>query len=181
LRALRTIGDALQASFENSANMQVLVQGAMPKRALIERFRQGDQHGGRACVLVASASFWEGIDVPGDALQMVIIDKLPFPPPNDPMVEARSRLLETAGSSAFNDYFLPEAAVALKQGAGRLIRRETDQGVLVVCDSRLATMGYGKRLIRALPAMQRLASEEELGERLDLLTRTCTRDYPQKT
>jgi ATP-dependent DNA helicase DinG len=181
LRALRTIGDALQASFEDSANMQVLVQGAMPKRALIERFRQGDQHGGRACVLVASASFWEGIDVPGDALQMVIIDKLPFPPPNDPMVEARSRLLEAAGSSAFNDYFLPEAAVALKQGAGRLIRRETDQGVLVVCDSRLATMGYGKRLIRALPAMQRLASEEELCERLDLLTRTCTRDYPQTT
>ena len=181
LRALRTIGDALQASFEDSATMQVLVQGAMPKRALIERFRQGDQHGGRACVLVASASFWEGIDVPGDALQMVIIDKLPFPPPNDPMVEARSRLLETAGSSAFNDYFLPEAAVALKQGAGRLIRRETDQGVLVVCDSRLATMGYGKRLIRSLPDMQRLASEEELCERLDLLTRICTRDYPQTT
>ncbi len=178
LRALRSIGDALQATFENSADLQVLVQGAMPKRALIERFRQADQHGGRGCVLVASASFWEGIDVPGEALQLVIIDKLPFPPPNDPMVEARSRQLETAGNSAFNDYFLPEAAVALKQGAGRLIRRETDQGVLVVCDSRLATMGYGKRLMRALPAMQRLVSEEELCERLDLLTRTCTRDRP---
>ncbi len=178
LRALRSIGDALQATFENSADLEVLVQGAMPKRALIERFRQADQHGGRGCVLVASASFWEGIDVPGEALQLVIIDKLPFPPPNDPMVEARSRQLETAGNSAFNDYFLPEAAVALKQGAGRLIRRETDQGVLVVCDSRLATMGYGKRLMRALPAMQRLLSEEELYERLDLLTRTCTRDHP---
>lgn len=178
LRALRSIGDALQATFEQPADLQVLVQGAMPKRALIERFRQADQHGGRGCVLVASASFWEGIDVPGEALQLVIIDKLPFPPPNDPMVEARSRQLETAGSSAFNDYFLPEAAVALKQGAGRLIRRETDLGVLVVCDSRLATMGYGKRLMRALPAMQRLVSEEELCERLDLLTRTCTRDRP---
>ena len=103
LRALRSIGDALQATFENSADMQVLVQGAMPKRALIERFRQADQHGDRGCVLVASASFWEGIDVPGDALQLVIIDKLPFPPPNDPMVEARSRQLEAAGKSAFND------------------------------------------------------------------------------
>ena len=178
LRALRSIGDALQASFENSSDMQVLVQGAMPKRALIERFRQADQHEGRGCVLVASASFWEGIDVPGDALQLVIIDKLPFPPPNDPMVEARSRLLEAAGGSAFNDYFLPEAAVALKQGAGRLIRRETDQGVLVICDSRLAIMGYGKRLMRALPPMQRLVSEEELCERLDLLTRICTKDRP---
>lgn len=178
LRALRAIGEALQASFEHSTDIEVLVQGAMPKRTLIERFRQADSHGGRGCVLVASASFWEGIDVPGDALQLVIIDKLPFPPPNDPMVEARSRLLESEGKSAFNDYFLPEAAVALKQGAGRLIRRETDQGVLVVCDSRLASMGYGKRLLRALPPMQRLASEEELNERLDLLTRTCTRAHP---
>ena len=178
LRALRAIGEALQASFEGSAEIEVLVQGAMPKRTLIERFRQADSHGGRGCVLVASASFWEGIDVPGEALQLVIIDKLPFPPPNDPMVEARSRLLESEGKSAFNDYFLPEAAVALKQGAGRLIRRETDQGVLVVCDSRLASMGYGKRLLRALPPMQRLASEEELNERLDLLTRTCTRAHP---
>jgi ATP-dependent DNA helicase DinG len=178
LRALRSIGEALQARFEGSPDIEVLVQGAMPKRALIERFRQADDDGARGCILVASASFWEGIDVPGEALQLVIIDKLPFPPPNDPIVEARSRLLESAGKNAFNDYFLPEAAVALKQGAGRLIRRETDQGVLVVCDSRLASMGYGKRLLRALPAMQRLASEEELGDKLDLLTRTCTRAYP---
>lgn len=178
LRALRAIGEALQAAFEGSADIEVLVQGAMPKRALIERFRQADGLGGCGCILVASASFWEGIDVPGEALQLVIIDKLPFPPPNDPMVEARSRLLESEGKSAFNDYFLPEAAVALKQGAGRLIRRETDRGVLVVCDSRLALMGYGKRLLRALPAMQRLASEEELNDRLDLLTRTCTTAHP---
>jgi ATP-dependent DNA helicase DinG len=78
------------------------------------------------------------------------------------MAEARSRALEAEGRSAFNDYFLPEAAVALKQGAGRLIRRETDQGVLVVCDTRLTTMGYGKRLLRALPPMQRLDSEADL-------------------
>ena len=174
LRALRAIGEALQAAFEHSGDMEVLVQGAMPKRVLIERFREGNAHGGKGCVLVASASFWEGIDVPGDALQLVIIDKLPFPPPNDPLAETRSKLLESQGRSAFNDYFLPEAAVALKQGAGRLIRRETDQGVLVVCDSRLVSMGYGRRLLKALPPMQRLASEQELMNRLEGLTRICT-------
>ncbi|MDP3310960.1 MAG: helicase C-terminal domain-containing protein, partial [Polaromonas sp.] len=94
LRALRAIGDALQAAFDGASDIEVLVQGVLPKRVLIERFRQGSEVGGRACVLVASASFWEGIDVPGDALQLVIIDKLPFPPPNDPMVEAKSRALE---------------------------------------------------------------------------------------
>ncbi len=176
LRALRAIGDALKATFDASGDLQVLVQGDMPKRALIERFRDGNAHGQKGCVLVASASFWEGIDVPGDALQMVIIDKLPFPPPNDPLAEARAKLLESQGRSAFSDYFLPEAAVALKQGAGRLIRRETDSGILVVCDSRLATMGYGKRLLKALPAMRRLGSEEDLQAQIDVLTRTCTRD-----
>ncbi|MEO6321173.1 MAG: ATP-dependent DNA helicase, partial [Polaromonas sp.] len=178
LRALRTIGEALQAAFEQSGDLQVLVQGGMPKRALIERFREGDSLGGKSCVLVASASFWEGIDVPGEALQLVIIDKLPFPPPNDPLAEARSRLLESQGRSAFTDYFLPEAAVALKQGAGRLIRRETDQGVLVVCDSRLVSMGYGRRLLKALPPMHRLESEQALMERLESLTRTCTMGFP---
>ena len=162
LRALRLIGDALNMAFEASGELEVLVQGSMPKRRLIERFMQGNSDGQKGCVLVASSSFWEGIDLPGDALELVIIDKLPFPPPNDPMAEARSRALEAEGRSAFNDYFLPEAAVALKQGAGRLIRRETDQGVLVVCDTRLTTMGYGKRLLRALPPMQRLDSEADL-------------------
>ena len=179
LRALRTIGEALQAAFEGSGDIQVLVQGAMPKRELIERFREGGVQGNKGCVLIASASFWEGIDVPGSALQLVVIDKLPFPPPNDPLAEARSKLLESQGRSAFTDYFLPEAAMALKQGAGRLIRRETDQGVLVVCDSRLVSMGYGRRLLKALPPMQRLTSEQALMERLESLTRICTTDCPQ--
>ena len=174
LRALRVIGDALRAAFEHSNDVEVLVQGAMPKRVLVDRFRRGNADGQCGCVLVASASFWEGIDIPGESLQLVIIDKLPFPPPNDPMAEARSRALEADGKSAFNDYFLPEAAVALKQGAGRLIRRETDQGVLVVCDTRLSAMGYGKRLLKALPPMERLQSESALIERLNLLTRICT-------
>ena len=175
LKALRAIGQALQDTFEVSDGIEVLIQGAMPKRVLIERFRKGSTTGGKGCVLVASASFWEGIDVPGEALQLLIIDKLPFPPPNDPLAEARSKLLEAQGKSAFNNYFLPEAAVALKQGAGRLIRRETDRGVLVVCDSRLVTMGYGRRLLKALPAMQRLESENELIVRLESLTKICTR------
>ncbi len=179
LRALRSIGDALRAAFEHAGDLEVLVQGDSPKRILIERFRKGNASGGRGCVLVASASFWEGIDVPGEALQLVIIDKLPFPPPNDPLVEARGKMLESQGLSAFSDYFLPEAAVALKQGAGRLIRRETDQGVLIVCDSRLVSMSYGRRLMKALPPMHRLASEQELMDRLEQLTRIGTTDCPQ--
>ncbi len=172
LKALRAIGDALVSTLGESGDLEVLVQGSMPKTMLIDRFRQGGMAGQRGCVLVASASFWEGIDVPGNALQLVIIDKLPFPPPNDPMVEARSKALEAQGRNAFNDYFLPEAAVALKQGAGRLIRRETDQGILVVCDTRLTTMGYGKRLMRALPSMKRLGSNAEMS---DQLTKVCTK------
>ncbi len=179
LRALRAIGDSLKAAFETAGDIEVLVQGDSPKRVLIERFREGNTKGGKPCVLVASASFWEGIDVPGNSLQMVIIDKLPFPPPNDPLVEARSKQLESQGLGAFNNYFLPEAAVSLKQGAGRLIRRETDQGVLVVCDGRLISMGYGRRLLNALPPMQRLVSEQELLDRLELFTKTCTTDCPQ--
>ncbi|CAN7502739.1 ATP-dependent DNA helicase [Variovorax sp. LjRoot290] len=163
LRALRTIGDAIKQQFERleaGRRPQVLVQGELPKRALMDRFREGAADGRAGCVLVASASFWEGFDAPGDALQLVVIDKLPFPPPNDPLVEARSQRLESQGRSAFSDYSLPEAAVALKQGAGRLIRRETDRGVLVICDTRLVAMGYGRRLLAALPPMRRLDSED---------------------
>ncbi|MGH8819891.1 MAG: ATP-dependent DNA helicase [Rhodoferax sp.] len=185
LRALRSIGEALQSRFEGTGPVEVLVQGQWPKRRLMERFRQGAADGLPGCVLVASASFWEGVDVPGDALQLVIIDKLPFPPPNDPLVEARAQRLEAMGRSSFNDYFVPEAAVALKQGAGRLIRRESDRGVLVVCDSRLTSMGYGRRLLAALPPMRQLRSQEEFLAALESLnvpraatgaTRTSTTD-----
>ena len=174
LRALRTISEALLASFPDSSRMQILVQGQGPKRELMDRLRDAAHDGGPGCILVGSASFWEGVDVPGDALQMVVIDKLPFPPPNDPLVEARTGRLEAAGRSSFKDYFIPEAAVALKQGAGRLIRRESDRGVLVVCDTRLASMGYGKRLMAALPPMRRLPSERELLDALADLTRPST-------
>lgn len=121
LRALRAIGDEMKQQFERleaDVRPEVLVQGELPKRVLMDRFREGAEGGRAGCVLVASASFWEGFDAPGDALQLVVIDKLPFPPPNDPLVEARSQRLEAQGRSSFSDYSLPEAAVALKQGQG---------------------------------------------------------------
>ncbi len=173
LRALRTIGDAMREQFEPleaGRRPDVLVPGELPKRVLMDRFREGASNGRAGCVLVASASFWEGFDAPGDALQLVVIDKLPFPPPNDPLVEARSQRLESQGRSAFGDYSLPEAAVALKQGAGRLIRRETDRGVLAICDTRLVAMGYGRRLLAALPPMRRLDGEAEFDAAIEALT-----------
>ncbi len=176
LKALRTIGEALKNRFGSAADIEVLVQGEWPKRRLMERFREGSDGGRPGCVLVASATFWEGFDVPGDALELVVIDKLPFPPPGDPLVEARTHKIEQSGGKAFKSYALPEAAVALKQGAGRLIRRESDRGILVVGDTRLVTMGYGKRLLAALPPMRRLETAEDFDEALRALTRTSTTD-----
>jgi len=157
LRALQAIGDALREEFERGGDaLKVLQQGAAPKRLLLQQFMADPR-----AVLVGSASFWEGIDVPGDDLQCVLIDKLPFPPPNDPLVEARVQRLEAAGRNAFADFFIAEAAISLKQGGGRLIRTEQDRGLLVVCDPRMAGMNYGRRLREALPPMTRLAQEEE--------------------
>ena len=163
LRVLPQVADAIR---EAAPHLTVLVQGSEPRRALLQRY--GD---GRGCVLVGSASFWEGIDKPGDALQCVLIDKLPVPPPNDPLVEARVKQLRAQGRNPFEDYFVAEAAVSLKQGAGRLIRTESDRGLLVLCDPRLAQMGYGKRLLAALPPMQRLKEEVEALQWLSELAR----------
>ena len=175
LNAMRSIGEYLQTRLDPAANVEVLVQGQSPKRRLMERFREGGGDGRAGCVLVASASFWEGFDVPGEALQLVVIDKLPFPPPGDPLFEARSQRITREGRSAFADHALPEAAVSLKQGAGRLIRSETDRGVLVVCDTRLATMSYGRRLVRGLPEMRRLNGHPEFLETLRQLTTDATK------
>jgi ATP-dependent DNA helicase DinG len=156
LRAMKVVAEALESELDRLGSpLQVLVQGSAAKRALLARFQEGDS------VLVGSQSFWEGIDVPGDALQCVIIDKLPFPPPNDPLVEARVKQLKAQGRDAFNDYFVAEAAVSLKQGAGRLIRTETDRGLLVICDTRLRQARYGARLIKALPPMTPLETGEQ--------------------
>ena len=161
LRVLPLVADALRAA---APDLKVLVQGSEPRRALLQRF--GD---GRGCVLVGSQSFWEGIDMPGDALQCVIIDKLPFPPPNDPLVEARVRQLREQGRNPFEDYFVAEAAVSLKQGAGRLIRNESDRGLLVLCDPRLRQMRYGRRLLAALPPLKVLDTEDEALDWLGVL------------
>lgn len=157
LRALPLVADALREQAAALGHtLTLLVQGSESRRALLQRF--GD---GRGCVLVGSASFWEGIDMPGDALQCVLIDKLPFPPPGDPLVEARVRQLREQGRNPFEDYFVAEAAVSLKQGAGRLIRTETDRGLLVLCDPRVRQMGYGRRLLAALPPMGVIGDEAQ--------------------
>jgi len=134
----------------------VLVQGDAPRHQLIDRFRE---HG--CAVLIGSHSFWEGVDVPGRALSMVLIDKLPFAPPDDPILEARSRWLARQGRDAFSSIQLPEAGILLKQGVGRLIRSESDRGLVVIGDRRLAETAYGRRIIRSLPAFRRTRSVVE--------------------
>jgi ATP-dependent DNA helicase DinG len=165
LRALEIVAAALQAEADLiGASLDILTQGSQPRRALLQQF--GDGHGK---VLIGSHSFWEGIDMPGDVLQCVLIDKLPFPPPNDPLVEARVKQLQAQGRNAFDEVHVAEAAVSLKQGAGRLIRSETDHGLLVICDPRLRQMGYGRRLQAALPPMGVLSEETEALDWLAML------------
>ena len=155
-RALRAIANSLRELLDGS-QIDVLEQGTGSKHELIAKLRSDQGH-----VLVATASLWEGIDIAGDALQLVVIDKLPFPPPGDPLIEARSQRLEAQGKSPFNHYAMPEAAVALKQGAGRLIRSESDRGALVICDTRLGSTPYGKRLQASLPPMKKIGTQAEL-------------------
>ena len=130
----------------------MLTQNEAPKGELLRRFRTLGN-----AVLIGSQSFWEGVDVAGDALSLVVIDKLPFAPPDDPVLAARMKHLEEQGGSPFMDWQVPQAAIALKQGAGRLIRSETDRGVLAICDDRLMTKGYGRTLRSSLPPMPFLA------------------------
>ncbi len=178
LQAMRSIGEHLQSQCDSGLTLEVLVQGQSPKRRLMERFREGAQGGQPGCVLVASASFWEGFDVPGEALQLVVIDKLPFAPPDDPVQEARAHRLQQQGRSAFAEQALPEAAVALKQGAGRLIRSENDRGILVVCDPRLTRKSYGVRLLKALPPMRRLSGAAEFDAALQALVAASPEQLP---
>ncbi len=145
-RALKLAAEWLAGRIE----YPLFVQGSAPRAELLERFRAAGNG-----VLLATASFWEGVDVRGEALSCVIIDKLPFAAPDDPVLAARAAALEALGRSPFREYQLPAAVLALKQGAGRLIRDEHDRGVLMICDPRLLTKGYGKVFLGSLPPMPR--------------------------
>ena len=157
LAAVRAAADELQARLEANGNPYPLfVQGDGPKMRLIEEFRA---HGN--AVLVGSMSFWEGVDVKGEALSLVVIDKIPFAPPNDPVMMARSRAVEASGRRPFDEITLPEAVITLKQGAGRLIRSEADRGMLVICDPRILNKGYGKVVRDSLPDFYCTRREEK--------------------
>ncbi|HET7358839.1 MAG TPA: ATP-dependent DNA helicase [Rhodanobacteraceae bacterium] len=145
-RALRRAADLLQGRVP----WPLFVQGTAPRHQLLEEFR----HSGHG-VLLGAASFWEGVDVAGDALSVVVIDKLPFAAPDDPVLQARLEAMAHAGENPFTGWQVPSAVIALKQGAGRLIRDVHDRGVLVLCDPRLAARGYGRLFLASLPPMPR--------------------------
>jgi ATP-dependent DNA helicase DinG len=155
LRAMQRAHELLQAEFDRQGwTFPLLLQGEGSRNELLTRFRS---HGN--AVLLGSQSFWEGVDVRGEALSLVIIDKLPFAPPDDPVLAARIDQLKKQGRNAFMEYQLPRAIITLKQGAGRLIRDETDRGVLMICDPRLIGKHYGRRIWQSLPPMQRTRDE----------------------
>ena len=145
LRALRRAHELLRGRVD----FPLLVQGTGSRSELLSRFRALGN-----AVLLGSASFWEGVDVRGDALSLVVIDKLPFAPPDDPVLAARIEAMRAQEGNAFNDLQLPQAVLQLKQGAGRLIRDETDRGVLMLCDPRLVSRSYGRRILQSLPPMK---------------------------
>ena len=157
-RALQYAQQCLSEIFsEHHYPWLLLAQGEASRSELLSRFRKEGN-----AVLLGAASFWEGVDVAGDALSLVIIDKLPFAPPDDPLVAARLDLLEKNGGKPFFDWQIPQAAISLKQGAGRLIRTESDRGVLMIGDPRLVEKPYGRKLWQSLPPMQRTRQQEEV-------------------
>ena len=137
---------AIRREIEGELPYPFFVQGEAPRGELLERFRATE-----GAVLLGTSSFWEGVDVMGEGLSCVIIDKLPFAVPNDPLVSARIDQVEISGGSGFHGYQVPMAILALKQGLGRLIRSRRDRGILAVLDSRIVTMSYGRRFLASLP------------------------------
>ena len=165
LKAMNRAYDLLNDQLKRRGlDLPLLLQGDGSRTELLERFRK---HGN--AVLVASQSFWEGVDVKGDALKLVVIDKLPFAPPDDPVLSARIDAMKQQGKNPFMEYQLPHAAIVLKQGAGRLIRDETDRGVLMICDMRLTDKPYGRRIWQALPPMKRTRDEAEAVAFFDMM------------
>jgi ATP-dependent DNA helicase DinG len=157
LRAMQHAHEILTAEFDRRGwKYPLMLQGEGSRNELLSRFRE---HGN--AVLLGSQSFWEGVDVRGEALSLVIIDKLPFAPPDDPVLAARIAELNKQGRNAFMEYQLPRTIINLKQGAGRLIRDETDRGVLMICDTRLISKHYGRRIWQSLPPFKRTRDEKE--------------------
>jgi ATP-dependent DNA helicase DinG len=157
LRAVKKAADWLRIKLPTAGfKAELLVQGEISKSVVLERFRSA-----QSPILVGSASFWEGVDVVGDQLSLVIIDKIPFAPPDDPMLQARVETLKKRGIDPFSTLQLPAAAISMKQGAGRLIRSETDRGLLVIGDVRLQQKSYGKRILRSLPPFKQVSTREE--------------------
>ena len=151
LRAVTRAAERLRAEFERRGwPFPLMVQGEAGRTELLDRFRSAGN-----AVLVGSQSFWEGVDVRGDALSLVVIDKLPFSPPDDPVLAARIEAMERKGLNGFVHHQLPAAIINLKQGAGRLIRDETNRGVLMICDPRLISKPYGRRIWQSLPPFRR--------------------------
>jgi ATP-dependent DNA helicase DinG len=151
LRAMKRVYELLQEAFtRDKLDYPLLLQGQGSRSYMLDRFRKMGN-----AVLIGSQSFWEGVDVRGEALSLVVIDKLPFAPPDDPVLAARIDKISKEGRNAFMEYQLPRAVINLKQGAGRLIRDEADRGVLMICDPRLVTKPYGRKIWQSLPPMKR--------------------------
>jgi ATP-dependent DNA helicase DinG len=147
--------DAIAGRLRGQLPYDVLVQGDAPRERLLERFRRDVDS-----VLIATATFWQGVDVPGEALTLLVIDKLPFPAPGDPLVEARCERIAADGGDWFGDYSLPAAVLQLRQGFGRLIRSHRDRGVVAILDPRVRTRPYGRVFLESLPSC-RIVSDRE--------------------
>jgi ATP-dependent DNA helicase DinG len=155
---MREIFTLLQDKIEtDQLDYPIYLQGDGSRNHLLNKFRE---HG--HAILIGSLSFWEGVDVKGDALSLVVIDKLPFFSPEDPVLAARIDKINQSGKNAFMEYQLPNAVITLKQGAGRLIRDECDKGVLVICDTRIIDKAYGKKMWQSLPPFARTRDDLEV-------------------
>ena len=153
-RALTEAAGLLRQCFAGGPS--ILVQGEAPRDELLQQFRAAGD-----AILLGTSSFWEGVDVRGAALSVVIIDKLPFASPGDPVLQARLQAIRRDGGNPFMEYQVPQAAIALKQGVGRLIRDDADRGVVVICDPRITTKRYGAVFLDSLPPMPRTESLDE--------------------